>query len=281
MADYPAVDSVPGPMNSHEPLASETIQAGLSPQARALLGELVLHREIDSTNTEALRRLADGSGSGLVVSAEQQTAGRGRHGRRWVSPPGAHIYLSLAWTFERGVESMGGLSLAVGVAVADALEQEGLPDVGLKWPNDILHAGAKLGGILIETAGNASGPAHAVVGIGLNLRMPEDSAGDIEQAWTDLERAAGAAADRNGLFSRLLNHLLPLMADFEYDGFVAWRERWLSRNAHAGRQVTVTSGANTVTGIVQGVDQTGALLLDVGGTVQAFSGGEVSLRSAS
>lgn len=278
MVDYPPVNCVPGPMYSHEPLASESIQAGLSPQARGLLTELALHQEIDSTNAEAMRRLGGGSGSGLVVSAEQQTAGRGRRGRRWVSPLGTNLYLSLAWTFDRGVEAMGGLSLAVGVAVADALDQQGLPGVGLKWPNDILHGGAKLGGILVETAGNNGGPADAVVGIGINLRMPEDSAGDIDQAWTDVERARGSGMGRNALFSTLLNHLLPLLAGFEREGFGAWRERWLSRNVHAGRRVTLTSGASTVAGVVQGIDESGALLLDVGGTTRSFNGGEISLR---
>ena len=279
MADYPAVNDSAGAMNSHELLERERIHAGLSPQARALLSELALHRDIDSTNAELNRRLEGRDGSGLVVTAEQQTAGRGRHGRRWVSPFGTNLYLSMAWQFSRGVEAMTGLSLAVGAAAADALELHGLDGVELKWPNDILHQGAKLGGILVETSGNAAGPATAVVGIGINLRMPEDSADAIDQAWTDAEQAAGSSIGRNALFADLLNHLLPLLAGYEEGGFQPWQARWQARNAHAGQSVTIRSGESSVAGVVRGIDATGALMLDVGGTLQAINGGEVSLRA--
>jgi BirA family biotin operon repressor/biotin-[acetyl-CoA-carboxylase] ligase len=279
MVDYPAVNYAPDAMDSQELLDHECIHSGLSPQARALLSELVLHRDIDSTNADVARRLEAGAGSGLVVSAEQQTAGRGRHGRRWVSPFGTNIYLSLAWRFAQGVDGMVGLSLAAGAAAADALEQHGLADICLKWPNDILYGGAKLGGILVETSGAAAGPVTAVVGIGINLRMPAESAETIDQAWTDAERATGATIGRNALLASLLNHMLPLLAGYEDEGFGSWRERWQDRNAHIGQPVTVRSGDSSVVGIVSGIDQTGALLLDVGGTEQVFSGGEVSLRA--
>ena len=176
---------------------------------------------------------------------------------------------------------MAGLSLAVGVAVADALEQEGLQDISLKWPNDILHGGSKLGGILIETAGHAGGTASAVIGIGINLSMPETAATDIDQPWTDAQRAGGVAAGRNQLLASVLNHLLPLLAEFEDRGFSPWRERWSQRNAHAGVRVSLSSGDRVSSGVMKGVDDSGALLLDLGGTVQAFTGGEVSLRSES
>ncbi len=268
-------------MTVSEALNREHIESGLTPQARALLLELDLHDSIDSTNAEALRRIERGAGSGLVVSAEQQTAGRGRRGRSWISPPAASVYLSLVWKFQRGVEAMDGLSLAAGVAVAEALADCGLETVALKWPNDLLHDGAKLGGILVETSGHVSGPTSAVIGIGVNLSMPESEASDIGQQWTDAHRAGGLSGGRNCLLARLLNHLLPLLADFESVGFDAWRERWMSRNAHSGQRVSLRSGEREVIGVVQGVDATGALLLDLGGTVQAFNGGELSLRPVS
>lgn len=261
-------------------LDASRITASLTPQARALLTELSLHDQIDSTNTEALRRLESLPAGGLVIAAEQQVSGRGRRGRSWASPHGCNLYVSAVWDFERGAEAMAGLSLAVGVAVADALEHEGLDGIGLKWPNDILHGGGKLGGILIEIAGHASGRASAVVGIGVNLSMPDAEASAIDQPWTDARRAGGLESGRNQLLASLLNHLLPLLAEFEDSGFPPWRERWTRRNAHDGAQVVLTSGESTVTGIVQGVDDTGALLLDLGGTVRAFTGGEVSLRAA-
>ena len=263
-----------------ERLEQRRIEAHLSPQSRALLTELALLDQVDSTNAEAVRRLQSGGTPGLVISAEQQTAGRGRHGRRWVSPHGVNLYVTTVWQFQRGTEAMSGLSLAVGVAVADALEQHGLRGAGLKWPNDILHDGAKLGGILIESAGNTGGPVNAVIGIGINLAMPEQAGGDIDQPWTDAARAGLVDAGRNELLAALLYHLLPLLAGFEDGGFEPWRERWLARNVHRDQPVVLTSGARSVVGTVAGLDHCGALLLDVGGTVQAFSGGELSLRSA-
>jgi BirA family biotin operon repressor/biotin-[acetyl-CoA-carboxylase] ligase len=190
------------------------------------------------------------------------------------------MYLSLAWQFAGGVEAMAGLSLAVGAAVAGVLEEHGLADVRLKWPNDLLHEGAKLGGILVETSGHATGVASAVVGIGINLRMPDDSARDIDQRWTDVEQALGMPVGRNALLSSLLNGLLPLLAAYEKSGFGAWRQRWLERHAHTGQQVTLMRGDSAIAGVVVGIDEFGALLLDVGGTVQPFSGGELSLRAA-
>ncbi len=265
-------------MIASQSLNSDHIQSGLTPQARALLGELAIHDAIDSTNAEALRRLEHGSLPGLVVTAEQQTAGRGRRGREWVSPRAANIYVSVVWPFERGVEGMDGLSLAVGVAVAEALDEQGLEAVTLKWPNDLLHDGAKLAGILVETSGHAAGPASAVVGVGVNLAMPASDADAIDQRWTDATRAGGIQGGRNGFLASLLNHLLPMLSDFESSGFMPWRARWLTRNAHAGQSVVLRSGDREVAGVVLGVDETGALLLDLGGTVQAFNGGEVSLR---
>lgn len=265
-------------MTVDDALNQEHIQSALTPQSRALLHELDLHDAIDSTNAEALRRIERGVAPGLVVSAEHQTAGRGRRGRGWVSPRSSNIYVSAVWQFQRGVEAMDGLSLAVGVAVAEALDQRGLDSIVLKWPNDLLHGGAKLGGILVETSGHAAGPTSVVVGIGVNLAMPEAEAAEIDQQWTDAARAGGISGGRNALLAALLNNLLPLLADFEAQGFGPWRERWLTRNAHAGQRVVLRSGDREVVGVVQGVDDSGALLLDLGGTVQAFNGGELSLR---
>ncbi len=268
-------------MIGSDTLNRDSIQSGLTPQARALLGELDVRGAIDSTNAEALRRLESGSVPGLAITAEQQTAGRGRRGREWVSPPASNIYLSVVWQFQRGVDAMDGLSLAAGVAVAEALAEQGLDTVALKWPNDLLHNGAKLGGILVETSGHAAGPTSAVLGVGVNLAMPEAEASVIGQQWTDVSRAGGIGAGRNAMLASLLNHLLPLLADFETVGFDSWRERWMARNAHAGQAVALRSGDREVVGVVQGVDDSGALLLDLGGTVQAFNGGELSLRPVS
>ena len=242
--------------------------------------ELDLHAQIDSTNTEALRRAQQGATSGLVVAAEQQTAGRGRRGRGWVSPFGRNLYMSCFWKFAGKPEVIEGLSLAVGVAVAEALADVGVTDVMLKWPNDILLGGAKLGGILIEITGGASGFTNAVTGIGLNLGMPAAATTEIDQPWTDLT-LAGNRVLRNELLAAVLNHLLPLLDEYESRGLGPWRERWLSRNAFSGRQVRLRQGDRQIVGAMLGIGDRGELRLDVGGSELSFEGGEVSLRAVS
>ncbi|MFK8049167.1 MAG: bifunctional biotin--[acetyl-CoA-carboxylase] ligase/biotin operon repressor BirA [Halioglobus sp.] len=246
----------------------------------SLLKELSIQELIDSTNMEALRRVEQGARSGLVCTAEQQTAGRGRRGREWISPFGRNLYVSTVWEFSQGAAALEGLSLAVGVAVARALTDLGLPEVQLKWPNDILYRGKKLGGVLLEMVGDASGQCQVVVGIGLNVAMPRSAADSIDQAWTDVSLMAegGVAPGRNELLGSLLGQLLPLLAAFESDGFTPWREPWQSLDAHAGKSVILTTGNNKVAGIARGVDPRGALRLETSVGVESVFGGEISLR---
>ncbi len=264
-----------------ELLEYDRILAGLSPQSRNFLSELDLRIQIDSTNAEAMRRVEQGAGAGLVCTAEQQTAGRGRRGRDWVSPFASNIYLSLVWEFAGGAGALEGLSLAVGVAVADALAACGVPDLQLKWPNDILHGDMKLGGILIEMVGDAAGSCQVVVGVGLNVKMPSQAGAEIDQAWTDINSIADPAPGRNRLLVALLDELLPMMPRFEERGFSPWQARWSARDAYAGKPVVVHSGTRQIAGTVAGINESGALLLDTGGDVQAIFGGEVSLRPVS
>jgi BirA family biotin operon repressor/biotin-[acetyl-CoA-carboxylase] ligase len=268
---------MPEPM-SPSLLDREVILSCLSAQATGLLGELDVQPVIDSTNAEALRRIAAGAGAGLVCVAEQQTAGRGRRGRNWISPYASNLYMSLVAEFSGGIAATQGLSLAVGVAVTDALQQFGLGNLQLKWPNDILHGDAKLGGILIEMSGDGSGECQLVIGIGLNVGMPAAAAADIDQHWTDINRAVNAEVDRNKLLAAVLGELLPLIFNFEEKGFSHWRQRWLERDAYAGKGVVVRSAEQEITGRVEGIDESGALLLDTGGGIQVIHGGEVSLR---
>ncbi len=259
-------------------LVTEEILSGLSGNSRPLLRELDLQSVVDSTNAEALRRIAAGVGPGLVCVAEQQTAGRGRRGRDWVSPFAGNLYLSVVWEFARGATALDGLSLAVGVAVTDALARCAVADVKLKWPNDILHQGAKLGGILIEVVGGTTGSCQVVIGIGINVNMPDSAAEEIDQNWTDISRITRTTPGRNELLAALLDELLPMLPAFEQEGFAAWRARWSERDAYAGCPVVVHSGPQRMAGIARGVNDAGALLLDAGGEVQTLHGGEVSLR---
>jgi BirA family biotin operon repressor/biotin-[acetyl-CoA-carboxylase] ligase len=217
----------------------------------------------------------------LVISAEQQTAGRGRRGRAWVSPFARNLYLSVAWQYHQGAAVLEGLSLAVGVAVARALVASQLPPVQLKWPNDIVSEGAKLGGVLLEMTGDAAGACQVIVGIGLNVAMPAPAAAAIDQAWTDIETLGNAVRPgRNTLLAAVLNELLPLLAGFEQAGFAAWRDEWQALDANAGQSVVLHTGAREVAGIARGVDQRGALQLETATGMQSVYGGEISLRRA-
>lgn len=259
-------------------LERDTIVAAMSVPARALLTQLDLRDSIGSTNAEAMARIAAGTRSGYVCAAEQQQAGRGRRGRSWVSPFGRNLYVSAVWEYSQGAAALEGMSLACGVAVARALAACDVPAVSLKWPNDILHNGAKLGGILLEMTGDPAGSCQVVVGIGLNVNMPR--AEGIDQAWTDLARLCdGQPPGRSHLLGALLSELLPLLASFEADGFARWREAWCALDAYADTPVVLHSGERQLAGIARGVDARGALQLETATTgIQSVFGGELSLR---
>lgn len=255
------------------------LEQALSSEARNLLTELQLLDQVDSTNRLALSRAQEGVGRGAVFVAEQQSAGRGRRGRHWVSPFGRNIYCSVLWEFDGGAAALEGLSLAVGVAAARALQASGVESVALKWPNDVVWNGRKLAGILLEMAGDAAGRCQVVIGIGINVAMTESSqAAAIDQPWVDVRTAAGRAVSRNQLLADLLSALLPMLVRFETTGFAAVREEWMRLDSFAGREVAVHLGDRIVLGIAAGVSETGALLLDTPQGRQIFHGGEVSLR---
>ncbi|MDP5065508.1 MAG: bifunctional biotin--[acetyl-CoA-carboxylase] ligase/biotin operon repressor BirA [Haliea sp.] len=264
-----------------ELLAEARIIAGLEPSVRPLLQALQLLETVDSTNAEVLRQIAADRGPGFACSAELQTAGRGRRGREWVSPYARNVYLSLSWEYQGGAAALEGLSLAVGVAVVRALHRFDVEGLALKWPNDILANGAKLGGVLLEMAGDAAGRCQVVIGVGINVAMPTAAAGAIDQAWTDLTQlCVGKPPGRNALLASLLNELLPLAASFGTTGFAPWREPWMALDAFADKPVVLHSGEQRQAGTARGVDERGALQLETTLGVQPIYGGEISLRAA-
>ena len=199
-----------------------------------------------------------------------------------MSPFGRNLYVSLVWEFARGASALEGLSLATGVAVARALADCGLPAVQLKWPNDVLFSGAKLGGILLEMTGDAAGVCQVVIGIGINVSMPGNSARDIDQSWTDLASInGGASPGRNRVLAALLSELLPMVAKYERSGFRAWREEWMALDAYANTPVVLVSGDRRKAGTARGVDDRGALQLETTLGSESIYGGELSLRPAS
>ena len=263
-------------------LDAARVKVALDARANALMTRLEILDTVDSTNAHVMRLAEQGCLAGLVCTAEQQSAGRGRRGRPWVSPYASNLYVSLLWKFTQGAAALEGLSLAVGVAVARALQACDVPNVKLKWPNDVLCDGAKLGGILLEMNGDAAGSCWVVIGVGLNVAMPEAAAGTIDQAWTDIKTITNNQHPRrNRILAALLNELLPLVADFEQQGFTRWREEWQSLDALSGAPVVLHAGDVPLGGIARGVDARGALQLETATGVQSVYGGEISLRAVS
>ena len=222
-------------------------------------------------------RLVDGGHAApFLVLAEQQTAGRGRRGRKWVSPFAQNVYYSLVLRIEGGLRQLEGLSLVVGLAVLQALRESGAHGAALKWPNDVLVANKKIAGILLELVGDPADICHVVIGIGINVNMQKTE--EVDQQWTSVRLETGSAVDRNHLVARLSTQLQDYLERHKESGFAALQGEWEQNHLWQGRQVSLIAGASRVDGEVLGVDRQGALRLNVDGIEKIYSGGELSLR---
>jgi BirA family biotin operon repressor/biotin-[acetyl-CoA-carboxylase] ligase len=242
--------------------------------------EIDLHAQVDSTNDLALDAARGTQSSGYVCLAEQQLSGRGRLGRRWVSPFARNIYLSMLWRFPAGAGSLEGLSLAIGVAVARALEKSSLQGLSLKWPNDVLLNGEKLAGILLEMHGDSAGQCSVVIGVGVNVDMPQSVASGIDQPWTDLKRHL-SYVDRNEIAGNLLAEIYRSAQMFSEKGFSSHKSAWETYDAFLGESVSIMLGEKEITGRAAGISARGEFCLDMEGELRHFSGGEVSVRRTS
>lgn len=248
---------------------------------RARYFDLHCFDEIDSTNSALLAKIADGAPSGLCYAAERQTRGRGRRGRSWQGELGDSLMFSLLWRFNLGVADLSGLSLVVGLAVARALHGLGLKDAALKWPNDIIAPSGKLGGILIELAGDALGPSAVVIGIGLNVRLSDAQRTALDQPAESLA-ALGYVGERNALLATILAELAELLPRFEQQGFTAFIADWQACHALQNRPARLLlPNGTSVDGLVRGVAANGALQLEGPDGMQEWHSGEVSLRACS
>jgi BirA family biotin operon repressor/biotin-[acetyl-CoA-carboxylase] ligase len=265
----------------HDPvpfLDRDAIVSALGPVAKRVTVDVV--DTVDSTSSELHRRAGHEEVHRQLLVAEWQTAGRGRRGRGWTAVAGGSLTFSVGWRFEQGAGFLAGLSLAVGVALARALESGGFEGVELKWPNDLTHRYCKFGGILIELSGDALGPSLAVIGVGLNVRLPPAARRGIAQPVTDLATMArGRAIDRNLLLGALVRELAAMLERYAVDGFAPFIPEWQRRNAFRGKSARILlPDGTTAVGEVVGVDASGALVLDHRGRRLRFVTGEVSLR---
>lgn len=262
-------------------LDAAEIRASLPLAASGRLRHLEVHEELGSTSDRLLAVDDLPPERFDACLAEFQSAGRGRRGRRWIAPFASGLCLSVNWSTREAPATLGALSLAAGVAVLRGLRRLGFAELSLKWPNDIVHRDGKLGGILIDLRGEAAGPAYFVVGVGLNVRLPEAARDALRAEGADAIDLAslGALPKRNFLASALISELALALLEFGVRGMTAFAEEWRNADALAGHPVRVIQGGQSFEGLAEGIDTDGALLVDVEGTRRRVLSGEVSVRA--
>jgi BirA family biotin operon repressor/biotin-[acetyl-CoA-carboxylase] ligase len=260
-----------------ELLDASRIAAAMRPREREAVGAIDVRWQIDSTSSE-LARTAESMAMPRACLAEIQTSGRGRRGRRWQTPLAGGIALSFVRRFDGGMAALSGLSLVAGIAVLRALADAGIDGAALKWPNDIVANGRKLGGILVELGGDALGPCRAIVGIGLNVRIGAGEGAAIDQPWTDLA-ALGTTPSRNAIAGRVLARLAEALETFATAGFAAFEPEYARHDALRGRDIVIASGNERWSARADGVTSRGALRVVRDGRAIDVDSGEVSVRA--
>jgi BirA family transcriptional regulator, biotin operon repressor / biotin---[acetyl-CoA-carboxylase] ligase len=265
-----------------ELLDAARIRASLPLAASERLRHLEVHEELASTSDRLLQETGLPAGQFDACLAEFQAAGRGRRGRRWRAPFGSGLCLSVSWQFREAPATLGALSLAAGVAVLRALRRLGFPRLALKWPNDVVHLDGKLGGILVDLRGEAAGPAYVVVGVGINLRLPGTLRAALRAEGVEAIDLAslGALPSRNEAAAALIGELALALEEFAERGLRAFADEWREADALDGRPVRALLGGDALEGIARGVDDDGALLLEIGDTRRRILSGEVTVRPA-
>lgn len=242
--------------------------------------DILVQNITDSTNSQLMQKVQGNvvTQLGYTLVAEAQTAGRGRRGRNWYSPFAASLYFSMYWRLEQGIQAAMGLSLVVAIAIARLLKQQYLVDAKVKWPNDVYVDGKKLCGILVELAGQAHAGCDVIIGIGMNIRLPKHAHNNIDQQYIDLTLASEQVIDRNLLVVLLQKQLISLLTQFTQAGFSSFVDEFNQYNQYRDKAVKLI-GNTEIKGICVGVDQQGALLIKTDNGVQAYFGGELSLRA--
>ena len=236
---------------------SGEVRARLAPGSPWI--EIVCLGATDSTNSRAMELASAGAPHGTIVVADEQTGGRGRRGRRWISPPGRNVYVSLIVRPEIPNAKAAGLSLAAGVALADAAESAGVAAL-LKWPNDLYLGERKAAGILVETASEADALRHAVVGVGINVNLAGDEIPEeLRGKATSFGIYARRSFSRVDILARFLNAFADRYGEFVAGGFPAIHRDWARRDLLEGRRVRILREGKEEWGIARGVDADGAL----------------------
>jgi len=260
-----------------ELLDAKLIRASLPATIANQVTQIDVFKSIDSTNQYLMEKSLGKSASGTVVLAETQTAGRGRRGKKWVSPFGRNLYLSVMWRFTQGPAQLACLSLVIAVAIVRVLHQMGIVEAGVKWPNDIYWRDKKLAGILLEMRGESDGPSVVVAGVGINVAMPLDEGQAIEQPWTDLESVLQASVKRNELAANLISEIVSVFNHLKDDSQPLLDE-WKQMDILKDNMVEVVLPDKVIHGRANGITEMGALRVLVDGKEMIYHSGEVSIR---
>ncbi len=262
---------LPAPL---ELLSSSTLEQYGFPETVALQ----LKFDTESTNNDAKQYIAMNRPLPVLLATERQTQGKGRRGRQWEGGLAKNLMMSFVWRFESGPSVIEGLSLAVGVAVARVLKKVGVPNPGLKWPNDVQVDGKKLCGILLEMVADQD-VCHVIIGIGMNVEMDDKTMAQVDQPWTDLTSRLPQRPSRNQILAELAQELVVVCQAFETGhGMKLYQSQWQAHDVLYNQNITVTSVHQTRHGVARGIDEKGALLMEENGEIVALHGGEISVR---
>lgn len=275
---YNADFEIRAPVMLPSAIQHQTLQRLLSPCSQLTL-EVV--RQTDSTNAELLRRAPQELPHGTCLVAQEQTAGRGRQGRRWLSDPAGSLTFSLLWHFSRPAAQLGGLPLVVTLALLRAFTQLDVQGLSLKWPNDLLRHGRKVAGVLVELAPGRQEDARAIIGIGINVQLPESLLDQIPTPATDLCNEQGIPPEPHATLAKVLNLLPPMLQQFAQEGFTPFQQEWMAHAIHQHRTIhLILPDQRSIVGECAGLNAEGALLVRQAGQISTFHNGEISLRLA-
>jgi len=262
--------------NNNDPLI-----AAVDPSARACLDRVDEYSTLPSTNSYLLQQPAPKPGHAHAVLAGQQTQGRGQRGKDWYSPPLAGLYLSVSYTMTQKPENFSCLTLAAGTVVLAVLESFDANGIELKWPNDLIFRGGKLGGILTEIRPARSEPTTVIIGLGLNLDMADQSDGAISDLGqiSDLRQAVPEMPDRATLAAAIVEKLILALRQFEADGFASFHARWKRHDWLQGKAVRVVTATGDIDGIACGIGEDGALLVNRDNVTERILSGSVTAHT--
>jgi BirA family biotin operon repressor/biotin-[acetyl-CoA-carboxylase] ligase len=261
-----------------ELLDDKKIRNQLSSYTNEHLQSLELLYQTESTNQLLMEQLANFPIHANVLLAEYQSEGKGRGSNKWLSGPGVGLCMSIGWHFDYIPKTFSALSLATGVVIAKSLARPGTAVINLKWPNDIMFNGAKMGGILIESRGQHAGSVDVVIGIGINIKLPSHLSSQIEQDTTDLSDAYGFLPSRNFLAVIIINNIFQLLSEYQKHGFEEYIDEWCKLDICKGKQAVIHLNDNNIEGTVDGIDNNGNLLMIENGKRNKYSSGDLTIR---